>query len=43
MAEITVLLPVYNGAGFLDETLQSLRQQSFPCTTETKAIRTLPK
>lgn len=29
MAEITVHLPVYNGVGFLDETPQSLRQQSF--------------
>lgn len=29
MVEITVLLPVYNGDGFLDETLKSLRQQSF--------------
>ena len=30
MAVITVLLPIYNGAAFLEETLQSLKQQSFP-------------
>lgn len=29
MAEITVLLPVYNGGAYLEETLQSLRNQSF--------------
>ncbi|KFE36167.1 glycosyltransferase family 2 protein [Thioclava atlantica] len=29
MAEITVLLPIHNGAVYLDETLQSLRRQSF--------------
>lgn len=29
MPKITVLLPIYNGDAFLDETLQSLRQQSF--------------
>ncbi|MBY5934981.1 glycosyltransferase [Tateyamaria omphalii] len=29
MAEITVLLPVYNGAAYLDETLASLRRQDF--------------
>ncbi|WP_157598937.1 glycosyltransferase family 2 protein [Tateyamaria omphalii] len=29
MAEISVLLPVYNGAAYLDETLASLRQQDF--------------
>lgn len=29
MAEITVLLPIYNGAAYLDETLEALRRQSF--------------
>lgn len=29
MAEITVLLPVYNGAGYLEETLKSLSFQNF--------------
>ncbi len=29
MVEITVFLPVYNGAAFLDQTLASLRQQDF--------------
>ena len=29
MAEISVLLPIHNGADYLEETLQSLRKQSF--------------
>jgi glycosyltransferase involved in cell wall biosynthesis len=29
MVEITVLLPIYNGAAYLEETLQSLKKQSF--------------